>query len=456
MPSDSSLDRVHNELGKSVEKRLSSSYLTNIHQNSNHSTPEKDLASTVLNIAEKDLSSPSPDDTLKDDDVDDSANDEKEGPKVSYFTLYRFATAQEWAYICIGTICAIAQGIGQPLLAVLLGDVVTQISPAIPLHEQVASIRETTIKFTIVGAVMFVAAYGLMCFFTLSAENQTRRIRAEYLHAILRQDMSWHDTGKQSQSLSSRLTADTQFIFDGLGDKVGSLIMETTMFITGIGLAFYYGWRMTLVVCGIIPIMSVSTSIMATFITRSSAAGQDAYARAGAMAEQAIGSIKTVSAFGGQSRELAKYSRELDNAYITGIKKARVLGIGTASYMLFLFMAYALAFWYGSHQVKDGKMEPGNVLKVFFSMMLGTFALGRLGPNIVVFGRACAAAHTIFSIIDREPEIDAFDPSGIKPGKFNGHIVVKDVNFTYPSRPNVPVLRNMNIEVKPGQTVALV
>ncbi|KAF9197148.1 ATP-binding cassette, sub-B (MDR TAP), member 4, partial [Podila verticillata] len=103
-----------------------------------------------------------------------------------------------------GTICAIANGIGQPLVALLMGDVVNTLTTNVndPINS-VHDVRILVIKFTVVGAIAFFAAYGQMCFFTMSAENQSKRIREKYLHAILRQDISWHDIGKKSESLNS-------------------------------------------------------------------------------------------------------------------------------------------------------------------------------------------------------------------------------------------------------------
>ena len=72
------------------------------------------------------------------------------------------------------------------------------------------------------------------------------------------------------------------------------------------------------------------------------------------------------------------------------------------------------------------------------------------------FANAQGAAYHIFKTIDRVPIIDSANPGGARPENLQGHIVVRDVDFHYPSRPDVPILKKMNVEVLPGQTVALV
>ncbi|GJJ68166.1 ATP-binding cassette, subfamily B (MDR/TAP), member 1 [Entomortierella parvispora] len=394
-----------------------------------------------------------------DDDSDKKKKKKKDDdePKVSYLQLYRFASPFDWACVVLGTLCSFANGIGQPLVALLMGSVVNGIAEnPDDLPAAIAKLRVIVIKFTIVGAVMFFVAYGQMCLFTLSAESQTKRIREKYLHAILRQDISWHDIGKKSESLNSRLSADTQLIFDGLADKVGLCLSSLATFVAGFVVAFTHGWKMSLVLFTAVPLMAVTGALMAKYSTETSSDGQDSYAVAGGYAEQAIGSIRTVVAFDGQKRELKKFEEVLKDAYKSGVKKAFATGLGMGSFMMIMFMSYALAFWYGSRQVRDGNMLPGDVLTVLFGTVIGAFSIGNVGPNIAVFGKAQAAAFTIFKTIDRVPDIDSTDPSGAKPENLTGHIVVKNVDFAYPSRPNVPILKNMNIEVKPGQTVALV
>ncbi|KAG0343570.1 Multidrug resistance protein 1 [Podila humilis] len=367
----------------------------------------------------------------------------EKAPTVSYFQLYRFASTSDWILIALGCLCSLANGVGQPLIALLMGEVVTNITLKAP-EDGIESVRVIVIKFTVVGCIVFVASYGQMCFWSLAAERQTKRIRELYLHAILRQDISWHDTGKKRESLSSRLASDTQLIYDGLADRVGLVLNSAAAFLAGFIIAFSHGWRMTLVILSVLPLMAES------------ATGQGAYAAAGGMAEQAISAIRTVVSFDGQQRELERYTEKIQEAYKTGIRTAIVSAFGMGALMATLMMSYGLAFWYGSKQVAEGHMEPGDVLTVLFGVIIGASSLGNVGGSFSTFGKAKAAAYTIFQTIDRIPEIDSSSPLGLKPENIKGHIVLSDVAFAYPSRPDVPVLKNLNIEVLPGQTIALV
>ncbi|KAI8606719.1 P-loop containing nucleoside triphosphate hydrolase protein [Dissophora ornata] len=374
---------------------------------------------------------------------------------VSYWQLYRFASKMDWGYVCLGVTCSLGVGVGQPLVALLFGKIVQDLSFDND-GDKGDLIRKDVILFTIVGCAMFVAGYGQQCFWTLSAEHQSKRIREKYFHAILRQDMTWHDTGKQSESLTTRLNSDTQLIYDGLADKVGLVLSNLTTFVAGFAIGFIKGWRLALVLCAAVPLIGVTAAFMAKYTVESASEGQGSYSKAGAVAEQAFSAIRTVVAFGGQKRETAAYVKYLDEAYVSGSRKARIAGVGNGIFLFVLFCTYGLAFWFGANRVAAGQMTSGEVLNVFLGMIIGAFALGNIGPNLSAFANAQGAAYNIFKTIDRIPTIDSASPQGEKPSNLQGHVVVTDVDFHYPSRPDVPILRKMNIEVQPGQTVALV
>ncbi|KAF9942226.1 Multidrug resistance protein 1 [Mortierella alpina] len=393
-----------------------------------------------------------------DSSSDNGEDTEDEEPKkaVSYLELYRFATAKDKFYIAVAILASMISGIGQPMVALLMGDVITGLTGNGPAEEKEEQTLKSTKLFALIGLGIFVASYLQMCFWTLAAESQVKRIREEYLHAILRQDIGWHDTGKQSESLTTRLNSDTQLIYDGMADKVGLALSSFTTFITGFVIGFIKGWKLSLVLLCAVPLIGVCAAMLSRFTVKSATKGQDSYSKAGSVAEQAFSSIRTIVAFGGQQRETDAYVKQLDDAFVTGKKKAIATGLGIGMFMLILFSTYALAFWFGAHEVHKGNMKSGQVLNVFMGMIIGAFALGNIGPNASAFASAQGAAYNIFQTIDRVPTIDSSNPAGAKPENIQGHIVVRDVDFHYPSRPDVPILKKMNVEVMPGQTVALV
>uniref|UniRef100_A0A914UY38 ABC transporter domain-containing protein n=2 Tax=Plectus sambesii TaxID=2011161 RepID=A0A914UY38_9BILA len=101
-------------------------------------------------------------------------------------------------------------------------------------------------------------------------------------------------------------------------------------------------------------------------------------------------------------------------------------------------------------------MSPGTTFTVFWSVMIGAFAIGQASPQIGIIIGAKTAAASIFAIIDRTPEIDCQSVEGKTIAKPEGRISFQSVHFRYPSRPEIPILNGVSYTVEPGQTVALV
>ncbi|EPQ13907.1 Multidrug resistance protein 3 [Myotis brandtii] len=305
------------------------------------------------------------------------------------------------------------------------------------------------------GAAVLIAAYIQVSFWTLAAGRQIRKIRKEFFHAVLRQEIGWFDINDTTE-LNTRLTDDISKISEGIGDKVGMFFQAIATFFAGFIVGFMRGWKLTLVIMAISPILGLSAAVWAKILSAFSDKELAAYAKAGAVAEEALGAIRTVIAFGGQNKELERYQKHLEVAKKIGIKKAISANISMGIAFLLIYASYALAFWYGSTLVISKEYTLGNAMTVFFSILIGAFSVGQAAPCIDAFANARGAAYVIFDIIDKNPKIDSFSERGHKPDNIKGNLEFNDVHFSYPARANVKILKGLNLQVRSGQTVALV
>uniref|UniRef100_A0AAR2IQS5 ABC-type xenobiotic transporter n=1 Tax=Pygocentrus nattereri TaxID=42514 RepID=A0AAR2IQS5_PYGNA len=305
------------------------------------------------------------------------------------------------------------------------------------------------------GGIVLFAAYMQVAFWTLAAGRQVKRLRRMFFHAIIKQDIGWFDVNETGQ-LNTRLTDDIYKINEGIGDKMGMCIQSFTTFFTGFIVGFAKGWKLTLVILSISPLLGLSAAVIAKVMTTFTSKEQTAYAKAGAVAEEVLSAIRTVFAFGGQKKEIQRYHKNLENAKNVGIKKAVTVNIVVGFTYFMIYVSYALAFWYGSTLILDKEYTTGTLLTVFFAVIIGAFGLGQTSPNVQAFSSARGAAHKVFSIIDHHPNIDSFSDAGHKPDVVKGDIEFKNIHFSYPSRQDVKVLDGMNLKISSGQTIALV
>ncbi|XP_072010360.1 ATP-dependent translocase ABCB1 isoform X8 [Engystomops pustulosus] len=389
-----------------------------------------------------------------------------EKPKtVSPITMFRYAGGVDKILMLVGTIASIAHGASLPVIMLIFGDMTDSfvdfeknatmeemMNASAQFQNQMATYAY---YYTGLGFAVILAAYIQISFWTLAAGRQIKKLRKNFFHAVLRQEISWFDVNDAGE-LNTRLTDDVQKINEGIGDKIGMLIQSLSTFVTGFIVGFIKGWKLTLVILAISPIMGVSAAVWAKLLSAFTNKELTAYAKAGAVAEEVLAAIRTVIAFGGQDKEIKRYEKNLEEAKRIGIRKAMTANGAIGFAFLMIYASYALAFWYGTTLIIQGEYTIGSVLTVFFSVIFGAFAAGQTSPNIEAFSNARGAAYAVFNIIDNVPKIDSFSTAGYKPDKIKGDIQFTNVKFTYPSRPDIQVLKGLNLMVPSGQTVALV
>ncbi|CAG2103942.1 unnamed protein product [Medioppia subpectinata] len=316
-----------------------------------------------------------------------------------------------------------------------------------------------------VGFAFLVCGYVMVATFSTAANNQAQRIRILFFRSILRQDISWFDT-KTSGDFATKVTADLDKLQEGVGDKVALCIFSFSTVLCSLGTAFYYGWELTLVILSVTPVLIISFSIIAKIYfqiqARYSTTEADSYGKAGAVAEEVLGAIRTVYAFDGQQKEILRYDKNLEPAKKSGVRRTLFTGLGLGMMWLCIYCSYGLAFWYGvklivrSVEENNHKYEASTMLIVFFTVLMGTFSIGQTTPYFEAFAQARGAAALIFEVIERKPEIDSSSETGERIKDLKGRVDIRSAHFSYPARADVTVLNGLSLSVEPGQTVALV
>ncbi|KAK4470240.1 hypothetical protein MN116_005813 [Schistosoma mekongi] len=289
---------------------------------------------------------------------------------------------------------------------------------------------------------------------SVSAERQINRIRLLYFKSILRQDIPWYDE-QSSGSLISKLSQNIELIERGIGPTLGGFIKYISGFIVGLIISFSVGWKLSLVACAMLPFIAAVFGCFGFAMKYFTVKEIAAYARAGAIAGEVLEAIRTVVAFGGEKKELERYSKQLVYAEKVGLKKSTATGGVTGAIGLTIFCSSALIFWYGIKLMIEEDYNAGSVVTVFINVLLGSIFLGNALPCFQYFMNAQASAAEIYGTIERIPEIDK-DCSGNLLSDFSGNVTFKNVSFVYPSRPDITILKDFSLSIKSGQTVALV
>ncbi|KAM4028834.1 ATP-binding cassette sub-family B member 5-like isoform 2-T2 [Anomaloglossus baeobatrachus] len=399
------------------------------------------------------------------------SQNEKDGDKVKTkavgpFKIFRYADGLDVLYMIIGSLGALCNGICLPVMHIVFGEMTDSIlchNSSIQNSTTCAQFKPIEEQMTVfslyyagIGAAVIICGYVQVSFWVLAAARQTRRMRKTFFHSVLSKDMSWFDVTKSGE-LNSRLTEDINKINDGIGDKVGHLLQNSATCIAGLVIGLVKGWQLALVYMSTSPLMAISSAFCSKMMVSLTSKELSVYAKAGAVAEEVLSSIRTVVAFGGQEKEIKRYTNNLGEAKKLGIKKAIASQLALGFVYLIVYASYGLGFWYGTVLILgDQGYTIGDALVVFFSVVISSYCLGQAFSHLEAFSIARGAAYGIFHVIDESSGIDSFSIEGYRPDIIKGDVEFKNVHFCYPSRPNVQVLNGLNVKVKSGQTVALV
>ncbi|CAN8324554.1 unnamed protein product, partial [Cochlearia groenlandica] len=392
-------------------------------------------------------------DILKEDVRSETMDGEKKrkvkDEKVPFYKLFSFADKKDVVLMVVGTLSAVANGMTQPILSLLFGNVVD----AFGSYE---IFKEIAVKILYLAVYACILSFLQVSCWMVTGERQSARIRSLYLKTILRQEIGFFDTETSTGEVIGRMSGDTILIQDAMGEKVGKFIQLIATFVGGFVVAFIRGWELTLILIGCIPFIAAAGATTALANSKMVEKAQAAYAEAGNVVEQTVGGIRTVVAFTGEKQAIHKYNKNLEIAYKTTVKQGLISGFGLGVTLLVTFSSYGFAIWYGSKLMIEKGYDGGQVISVIFSVLAGGMSLGQASPCLNAFGSGQAATFKMFKTIKRDSMIDAHDSDGMVLEEIRGDIELRDVFFHYPARPNVQIFAGFSLFIPSGTTVALV
>uniref|UniRef100_A0A2A4JRP4 ABC-type xenobiotic transporter n=1 Tax=Heliothis virescens TaxID=7102 RepID=A0A2A4JRP4_HELVI len=407
---------------------------------------------------------------------------------VAWHHLYRYAKPWEIFCLIIGVFFACINGLFVPLGVIIYGEFTALLidrtvmvgtstetwsiawfgggkilTNASREANRIALIQDSQafgVGCTVFSIGQFIVGVISVDIFNYMALRQVDRLKAMFLRAVLRQDITWYDLNT-TMNFATKVSDDIEKFREGIAEKVPIFIYLVMSFVTSVLISFAYGWELTLVILSATPVVIATTAVVAKVQSSLTSQELKAYSIAGVVAEEVLSAIRTVVAFGGQEKEIDRYARRLEPAKKMGTKKGIFAGLGSGVMWFIIYATYALAFWYGVGLILDSREEEKPVytaavlMIVFFSVLQGAQNVGLTAPHMEAISTARASAASVYSVIDRKPLIDIFSPEGERP-ELTGDIEFKDVYFRYPARSDVQVLNGLNLKINANETVALV
>ncbi|KAH9535050.1 hypothetical protein CY35_17G034100 [Sphagnum magellanicum] len=288
-------------------------------------------------------------------------------------------------------------------------------------------------------------------------EYLTKRIRVNMLANILRNEVGWYDRDENSSgAICARLASDANMVRALVGDRISLVVQVVGAITVSFVVALIVLWKLALVVIAIQPLILFCYYMKKKLLTSIAVASTQAQQDAAQVASEAVAQHRTVTAFSAQDKVLGLFERKLENSNKEMVWRSQVAGAGLGAATFCLYASWGLDFWYGGLLASKGEAGLSQVTKVFFVLVSSGRILAEAGTLTPDIAKGTAAIASVFDILDRHTQIDANDPKAKKVEKVQGYIELQDVQFAYPSRPDVMVFKNFNLKVNAGTTVAMV
>ncbi|KAH6808533.1 P-glycoprotein 11 [Perilla frutescens var. frutescens] len=381
------------------------------------------------------------------------ANAAEKPPKVPMRRLV-YLNKPEVPVLIAGALSAIVNGAIMPVFGILLASVIKIFYEP---HELRKDSKFWAIIFMLLGVVSLLAYPARTYLFGVAGNRLIRRIRLMCFEKVVNMEVGWFDEHKHSSGIiGAKLSADAATVRALVGDALAQMVQDLSSAVAGLAIAFQASWQLALIILVMLPLIGLNGYVQIKFMTGFSSDAKAMYEEASQVANDAVGSIRTVASFCAEEKVMELYKNKCEGPLRNGIKQGLVSGIGFGLSFSLLFLVYATSFYAGARLVEDGKITFSDVFRVFFALTMAAVAISQSSSFAPDSSKAKAAAASIFTILDRKSKIDPSDESGMKLESLTGEIELKHVSFKYPTRPDVQIFKDLSLTIRAGQTVALV
>ena len=301
---------------------------------------------------------------------------------------------------------------------------------------------------------------SVFSFFRLSlfinfTENTLANIRFALYENLIKLPMSFY-AQKRVGELNSRLSADISQLQDTLTSTIAEFLRQFILIIGGFVILATISPKLTLMMMSIVPVVAVAAVIFGRFIRKYGKKTQDKVAESQVVVEETLQGITNVKAFANEWYEIQRYKNKINEIVKIAIKGGQYRGFFASFIIICLFGAVVAVVWYGVSLTISGEMKNvGQLISfVLYSAFIGA-SFGGIAELYSQLQKAIGSTERIFELLEETPE-KINSKQNLTIEKIKGNVSFKNVQFSYPSRPEIQVLKDVNFTANYGQKIAIV
>ncbi len=300
-----------------------------------------------------------------------------------------------------------------------------------------------------------IMSYARVMLFARVSESGLADLRLALYRKMMSLPVSFFEQSRVGE-LVSRVTADTEKLYNTFSITLAEFIRQIVVLVTGIAFLAYTAQKLALIMIATFPLIVIGAIFFGKYIRKLSKERQDEVAETNTILNETIQSINAVKAFTNEWFELRRYGNVNQKVVKVSMKFASRRALFATFIITVLFGALFFIIWQGAMMVGTGEMTAGGLIQfVSYTATIGgaIAALGSFYPELM---GSIGATERVREILNRPSEVDVKDVPLLPTKRLLGNIELKNVHFRYPTREDVEVLRGVNLTIKSGQKIALV
>ncbi|MBL3556236.1 MULTISPECIES: ABC transporter transmembrane domain-containing protein [Marinobacter] len=364
---------------------------------------------------------------------------------VDFISPYKRAVAG--ALVALVITAAITLGLGQGLRILVDQGLATQ-SPVM--------LSKAVGLFFVLVIGLATGSFARFYLVSWIGERVVADIRKQVFNHLIDLHPGFYEKNR-SLEIQSRFTADTTVLQSVIGSTVSIALRNALMLVGGLILLFVTNAKLASIIILGFPLVIIPILVYGRRVRQLSRLSQDRVAEVGSYVGENLTQIKTVQAFNHQPHDRRFFARVAENAFDIARVRIRQRAWLTTIAITLVMGAIGVVIWIGGLDVIAGRTSPGELAAfVFYSLLVG-LAAGAISEVIGELQRAAGAAARIFELLQTPSEISTADTATqTLPDTIQGSIEISNLSFSYPSRPDVEVIKGLSLSIRAGETVALV
>lgn len=362
--------------------------------------------------------------------------------------IFKYVGPHKWK-MNLGFFFLLLTGGTALIFPLLLGDLVKSVEKG-----QFGKINDIGLILIGVLTLQSVFSFYRIYLFVNYTENTLANLRQKVYSHLIKLPMSYFSQ-KRVGELNSRISTDLSQIADTLTTTLAEFLRQVILVIGGIGFLLYLSPRLTLLMLMIVPLVAIAAVVFGRFIRKTSREVQDRIAESNTIIEETLQGISNVKAFANEFFETMRYKRSTEEIVKKAIRGGLYRG-AFASFIIFcLFGAIVAVIWFGVKLASQNQLLIGDLISfIIYSAFVGA-SFGGIAEMYAQIQKSIGATERVFEIMDEKGEAIEISDKRDYP-RVNGEVVFEQVAFSYPSRKEYEVLKDISFSAKKGETIAVV